>query len=377
MTRLKIYFLCGSRTPIKPTSGDQITELSIIKCLSIYHDVYYNNEKVEFDNDGYGLTNTKVEKPNQSYDIYWIRNNDDILLNCDGFKVRCGAPYNKKAYQECDVILTYSKSWEKNLIRYNTNRKPSDGLYPEHDIIIPKNIISIYQTINEQFYLRITLIQKENIRRKLFGEDVDFVIAHFGRVSETCYPHNLLKAFPKIVKKYPNKKIKLLFCGNKNHFKKEIVVNHKDIVIHDAIDHQDIHKYIQSMDLITSDYNSPTADWGGCMHIIEAMACGIPILCGNFDVRIEQLGKKYPYFWNKNDSDYNIKKNMIKIISINIEKKYDLKDYLIDRSKLFTVEKNSEELNEKLSKVFKKKNNFDYHNLIGSLFYVISKTNIC
>ena len=39
-----IFFLHGKCPVIRATSGDQITEINIIKCLSLYYHVYYNNQ---------------------------------------------------------------------------------------------------------------------------------------------------------------------------------------------------------------------------------------------------------------------------------------------------------------------------------------------
>ena len=64
------------------------------------------------------------------------------------------------------------------------------------------------------------------------------------------------------------------------------------------------------------------------MHILESMACGVPVLCGNFDVRKEQLGNNYPFFWDKNGSDYLIIKQILSILENILNKKVDIKSYV-------------------------------------------------
>ena len=77
------------------------------------------------------------------------------------------------------------------------------------------------------------------------------------------------------------------------------------------------------------------------MHILESMACGVPVLCGNFDVRIEQLGKNYQFFWNKNGSNDLIIQQILTIFENIIHKKIDIKyicKELVERSKNYTTE---------------------------------------
>lgn len=337
-----IYFLHCNTPIIKPISGDQITEISIMKCLSLHYDIYYNNQLIDLTKPDFGLIKKKIELPTREYDYYWIRNNDKILLNCPGIKIRCGAPYTKDSYKKADIIICYSKSWEEKLINYNNKYIESGELYPNSQIVIPKNTMTVYQTIENRFFDRINDLEKIELRNKMVGPNCDLLIGHFGRLSGTCYPKHLLPAFDILCKKNPNKNLKLLFCGKKAHFKLNIKTNNPNVIINkNGINHEDIHNYIQACDLITSDYNSPTADWGGCMHILESMACGVPVLCGNFDVRKEQLGTDYPFFWNKKASDNLIIQQILTILKNIMNKQIDMRDIcekLVKRSKNYTTE---------------------------------------
>lgn len=342
ITKKTIYFLHCKTPIIKPISGDQITEISIIKCLSIYYDIYYNDQLINLTKPDFGLTKKTIGLPTRKYDYYWIRNNDKLLLNCPGIKIRCGAPYTEDSYKKTDIIICYSKSWEEKLNNYNNEYIKSGELYPNSQIIIPKNTMTVYQTIENRFYDRISDLEKILFRNKMVNTNCDILIGHFGRLSNTCYPKHLLPAFDILCKKYPNKNIKLLFCGKPGHFKVDIKTKNPNVIINKkGINHEDIHKYIQSCDLITSDYNSPTADWGGCMHILEGMACGVPVLCGNFDVRKEQLGSNYPFFWDKNGSDDLIIQQILTILEKIVNKQINIQDIcedIVKRSKKYTTE---------------------------------------
>ena len=337
-----IYFLHCETPIIRPISGDQITEISIMKCLSIYYDVYYNDQLINLTKPDFGLTKKKIVLPTRKYDYYWIRNNDKVLLNCPGIRIRCGAPYTEDSYKKTDIIICYSKSWEKKLNNYNNKYILSNGLYPKSKIIEPKNTMTVYQSIEKRFYDRITELEKINIRNKMVGANCDMLIGHFGRLSTSCYPKHLLPAFDILCKKYPDKNLKLLFCGKPAHFKVDIKTKNPNvIVIKSGVKHKYIHKFIQSCDLITSDYNTPTADWGGCMHILESMACGIPVLCGNFDVRKEQLGTNYPFFWDKNGSDDLIIQQILTILEKILNKNIvipDICEELVKKSKKYETE---------------------------------------
>jgi len=356
MKKKSIYYLLSNYPTLQPISGNRITELSIIKCLSLNYDVYYNNQLVDFSKPNLGLNKKTIETPKKNYDYYWVRTNDNILLKCPGFKIRCGAPYNKFAYRKCDIIVTYTKSWEEKLLDYNINPKPSDGLYPDNKIPIPKNVITVYQSIDKRFYEKIDQNMRNKMRKNLTGQNnVDLLIAHFGRVSKTCYPKHLLQAFNKLCDNYPNKNLKLAYVGKKIHFRIPIKSKNKNVIVNtNGINYHQIHKYIQSVDLITSDYNTPTADWGGCMHIIEAMACGVPILCGNYDVRIEQMGEDYPLFWNKNGTRDEIVDRIYSILVNLLEKQIDLETLsknLIESSKKYQTEVIAKKIYEDLENI--------------------------
>ncbi len=325
-----IYYLLGNVPSIKPISGDQITEISIMKCLNKYYNIYYNNQLINFNLPDFGQYKTIVELPSKKYDYYWVRNNDNILLKCDGIKVRCGVPYNEDAYKQSDIILCYTNTWKNNLLSYNlsSNKKPSSNLYPNHDIIIPKKILITYQTVEERFFNNINKEVKINIINKILNNvEPDLLIGYFGRIADTCNPDFFIKAFNLLCNKYPRKKIKFIICTTNRHRKINIDHLNKNkniILLNNGIPHNKIHEYIKSMNIIVSNYTSEMVDWGGCMHILEAMASGIPIICGNFDIRKEQLGEDYELFWNKDNNENDRILEIFNILCNIIEQKIDL-----------------------------------------------------
>jgi len=325
ITKKNIYYLLENRPSIKPISGSQITELSIIKSLSHHYNVYYNNQLVDFSKPNYGLTKSKVELPDKKYDYYWIRNNDNIFKNCKGTKILCAAPYNGENYKNADIVVCYTETWKKKLEK--TSKK-----YNNSNDIIPKKVLVAFQSISKCFFNKIDFNKVDKYRNIFLKskKNCDLLIGHFGRISPSCYPKYLLPAFDKLCIKYPNKNLKLIFCGNNSHQKKKIITNNKNVLTHNGIPHNKIYKYIQLCHLTTSDYDISSVNWGGCMHIIESIACGVPILCGNFDVRKEQLGEDYPLFW---DIDSTEKVKVIQIFNI-------LENILLNKINLKKIKEN-------------------------------------
>jgi glycosyltransferase involved in cell wall biosynthesis len=294
--RLKIYYLIVKLPQIQPVSGDRITELSIIRRLSKYHDVYYNNQLIDFSKPNLGQKNKKAHAPDRNYDIYWIRNNDNLLLKCNGIKVRVAQPYNEQAYENIDILVTQTVSWKKKMLKYNNSEyEESNNIYPKHNIHIPKYILPVVQTVPDFFKPCRDKKKIARIRKELVG-DADFIIGHFGRIMRSCYPFSLIHILPRVIEKYKHLKIKLILCDNSQRIKID-TTKYDFLETKYKIPYNEMPDYISAVDLITSDYRAPTANWSGCMHVLEAMACEVPILCGDFDVRKEQLGEDYPLFW--------------------------------------------------------------------------------
>ena len=196
------------------------------------------------------------------------------------------------------------KKLEKTSKRYNNS-----------DEIVPKKVLVALQSVPDYFFNKINLKNINNYRNVFLNStrNCDLLIGHFGRISESCYPKYLLPAFDKLCIKYPTKNLKLIFCGNHAHIKKKNITNNINVLTHVGIPHYEVYKYIQLCHLITSDHKNDQSHWCGSMQILEAIACNIPVICANFDVRKEQLGEDYPLFW---DIDASQKVKVIQIFNI-------------------------------------------------------------
>ena len=314
--RLTIFCVLGNRMTLEPSSGDQINEINLLKALSFFADVYYNGQLFHSEKTDFGLKKKPILPPTAPYDLYYVRNNLDLFSILPRPKLWVAAPYYESAFKDADAVVTFTRSWSHKLNTYQEERHR--GLY-EGAITQPKEILTFEQVLDPIFKPYPSHPKTHYYRRMFEG---DFVIAHFGRVSETCYPHSLLNAIPIIRSRYPEKVIKLIYCGLKSQFKKKITSTLIDVL--DPIPYEDMPYAIAATDIVTSDYRDRTANFGGCRHVLEAMACGVPVLTGNFDVRKEQMGELYPLFWTYQDNKGRIseqaEQEMVDHISCLIER---------------------------------------------------------
>jgi glycosyltransferase involved in cell wall biosynthesis len=291
--KLKIYALLTTIKTLVPSSGDKINEINLYKAMSTFADVYYNNQKFESEkeNEGYCIKDLPISPPNRDYDVCYIRNNRKIFNDIKQKKLWVGSPYRQEIFSTDAGIVTFTRQWKEQLRDFNKNFIP--GLY-EEGICVPKNILYFPQSISlEDFNPNL-----KNHPKTINYKDVlkaDFVIAQFGRMAKGCYPYSLLTILPKLRKRFPEKSIKFIYAGTSSQIKIGIS---NEISFIGGIDYCDMPYVISACDVVSSNYRTDTANWGGCRHVLESMACGKPILTGDFSVRKEQLGSDYELFWN-------------------------------------------------------------------------------
>ena len=302
----------------------------------------------------YGILDKPIKLPENIYDLYYVRNNPKIFIQLPHPKVWVGSPYIPKCFEQADAIITFTDAWNYKLKNHNKGIVPKIKLCTlyQGQITSPNKVITFHQSYDEKFEYGLKNTEMcQNIQKMFGGQNSsnDFIIGHFGRVSESCYPHSLLHILPKIFDKHPNKNIKIIFCGFKNQQK--VKINSKYINIFPGFSRNHMPYAISACDLILSNYRDPTAHYGGSQHILEAMACGIPILTGDFDVRKEQLGDDYELFWNfipnGNRATPHAEKQMINHISklINdLDFRKSIIRKLLERAKFYTISENVKRL---------------------------------
>ena len=297
--RLRIYYQLTSCPVLKPISGDRINEINLIRALTQFADVFYNGQRVDFRKKNLGIRSRPIRIPRGHYDFCYVRNNPAIFQALPSPKAWVGSPYHETCFKEADAVVTFTQSWNEKLRQYKDS--PFPGLY-EGEIYVPERILTFHQVLDPMF-----VPQPDHRLTRMYREQFggDFVIAHFGRVSETCYPHSLLEVIPRIRARYQGKKdIALVYSGLPKQWRMKIDSPHIKII--PPIPYEHMPYAVSACDLLTSDYRTHTAHFGGCRHVLEAMACGVPVLSGDYDVRKEQLGDDYELFWPYRENDGRI-----------------------------------------------------------------------
>ena len=106
---------------------------------------------------------------------------------------------------------------------------------------------------------------KESIRKELGIGNNDFIVAFVGKFIHRKGLSRLCEAFNLI----DNNNIKAFFIGEG-----ETIPNYKNTVFEGKIEHNKIVDYLSASDIFVL----PTISEGCCNAIIEALACGIPVV---------------------------------------------------------------------------------------------------
>lgn len=281
----KLYFLLSNVTALEPISGDRINEMNLIRSLSNTFDVYYNNVLVEPLSSIYGDPKTAITLPNRKYDCHYVRANRDIFLQLPHPKIWMCVPYFEDCYREADAVSCITQHWADRLASYNQSFRAKElfcGAYPD-EIAIPKKILVTHQVVDTSVFASATGDNDELIRYK---EPDKITIGHFGRVVKSNYPFQLIE----MAKTNRWAKFEAIFIG---HIKEELPAEFKII---DFLPSEDIPGAIQSCDYIIYSQDKQ-GEIAGSLKVMEAMACGVPVISPRYRAREHELGVDYPYFW--------------------------------------------------------------------------------
>ena len=324
----KIYCLLGNSPFLEPTSGDRINEINVYRTLNEFFEVYYNNRKLDFLDKKYFGTNPKdiITQPSNDYDFYYIRNNEKIFnnINTKGKKLYFSVPNHQSCYKKADAIVYITETWKNNINR-NDKEEYFCNIYSKDNYIPKKSVV--FNQITNPIDLK-THPKTLEFRKKVNG---DFIIGHFGRVDEGNYPYEFLDIIDDFVEFNQNIKIKIIYVGNM-----KLKINSKHIDLFDFIPIEDLPYAVSACDVVLMTQDKQ-ANFCGSLKIIDSLSYGIPVICPKYDARVDELGEEYPLFYQTSE---DILRNL-QIIVRNKNKYLEIREYLFNRAKYYTLEESS------------------------------------
>lgn len=183
---------------------------------------------------------------------------------------------NKKDF--CDyvkgVICVSSKNLEESI---------------EKGITIKEKCIVIPNAIDNNIF---KILDKQSFRNNLSIKDSDFVVAFVGWFSERKGSLRVSNALSKL----NDKNIKSIFIGSGDT---KFEPKCDNIIFKGRLPHYEIPKYLNAADVFVL----PTLKEGCCNAVIEAMACGLPIISSDCNFNYDVLDKTNSIMINPNDED--------------------------------------------------------------------------
>ena len=359
--RLKIYYLLSKCPRLTPTSGDRISEINIIKAISVFADVYYNGTLYEGGKIVEG--HSEVLTPHNNYDLYYIRANPSVARKVPSDRlVYFSTPFNLDIFKNSLALTTYTDSWTNDM---KGDFSLTRSIYPREyqGFIQKKNIFTINQVIDPIFYRKKDSLIKEFRER----EDAEFLLGLFGRVAKSCFPHLILQSIPEIRKVIPNFKV-LVGTSDKHALKikedKRYSEAAKNLIFRSFV-YENMPSAIASCDATFYPYIDHQGEFAGSMKVLESMAVGTPIIAPEYLARKEELGDGYPLFLRticrKDFSKSGGYSYSEAVVSEFIEKILMLKDEsfkrkisknLVDKSLDYSIKSSSIKLDKTFTKIY-------------------------
>lgn len=146
----------------------------------------------------------------------------------------------------------------------NKRKCLSYGLCTEENITVLPNCVndSVFHPIDSS-----------SLREKLGAKHDDFVVSYTGAFIDRKGYNRLSSAIDNL----GDERIKVIFCGSPMAGHEKDIPHCKNIIHCGAVNHDDLPKYLCASDLFVL----PTLKEGCCNAIVEALACGVPVVSSN------------------------------------------------------------------------------------------------
>lgn len=180
------------------------------------------------------------------------------------------------------------------------------------------------------------LSDQTELRRRLGVKDEDFLIAFVGWFINRKGANRISEAIDKL----QDKTIKSIFIG-----KGKVGPTCEGIVFKGTLPHDEIPYYLNCADVFVL----PTLKEGCCNAIVEAMACGLPIISSDKDFNWDILDKNNSIMINPGSVDEIA--NAIKLLKDDLELRKTLRESAIQKAATLTIKQRALDIIKELDKI--------------------------
>jgi glycosyltransferase involved in cell wall biosynthesis len=154
----------------------------------------------------------------------------------------------------------------------------------EQPIVNAKKYILFPQVIDPMFFRERDLDKVAHYKKQY---NSDFVCGHIGRIVKSAYPYHLINAENRYLL---DENIKYVFYGAK---KMDIP---KRLNYMGKIPRNDVPEALSAFDITVCGANN-WANLSGYLKVLEAAACGVPVIVPRYQARYDEFGRDYPLYW--------------------------------------------------------------------------------
>jgi len=294
--RPSIYVAVGRQRDLSHGGGDVLNEIKMYRRLGELFDVYYNGQPLRWNEPNFGIRPAQLQIPSEPFDYYYIRNNPELAASVRKNLLIMAYPYEPELWHRASGLVVTTEAWRRLLQNFNSLDVPPDWRTPWYPprIVEPPPIILAEQSIAEGFKPRPDHALTKAYRAR-FG--LGFRIGFIGRLDPSCYPYEAIDAVAELRRE--SRQVALIFIGRQRD------VHVSDwIQVWRSVPHEEMMYVTSSFDCLLYDQD-PTGNWFGSAKVLEAMACGVPILTRRSEARVEQLSSDYPLFYSNRDEALN------------------------------------------------------------------------
>lgn len=340
--------LLGNRPYLEPLSGDRINELNTIAVLTRFAEVFYNGERVNLRKGYVGRADGKILAPLQGeYDLVYIRNNREVFLKAGGPKIYFGVPYDRRCFDEADAIAVPTQAWANLLSNHwsGNHYKPFESLYPagsasRHRVLVFPQVVRNYEETRE--------LASKALETDSRDLDSKPTLRHFGPIRRSNFPHHFETLLRDNSKRRLVERPEIFGALQK-------VRRPRRFALRKPVGQVELQQLMKSTRATWYEQDDQ-GHFAGSLKVLESMAWGVPVLAPRLMARVDELGKEYPLFWDReiNSTDSYLKGTsfenaLSRLVSMEPHEYHALSLSLIERASAFSPDSVAQSLRETLA----------------------------